>query len=437
MINGKGTVEMRSGTSERIAPRWCRILMEISLWSAVATGVFLVDPFGIETTRMMCTALIAVMTLMWLLHGIYLRRPPVVFSISSLAGIGLLAYFIIVKWHKLGDDAIIALVCLPVFLALPGAFTGRQVSRFLAFLCFAGAGQVLYCLVSPTLFGNKESLFQSLGEGNGISGTLNTEAELTAFLACSACAAAAFAMRALTVSAPERGGFSTGEVVNRLASPGANQALLSMLCTGLVLVPLFLCRSLFPFLTVVLAGIFLTALLAARRLLLSSVSVTLVIVILLAAGAANLALPAWGEEAASRVKKTSDSAFLINLENLKDGIDSRSGALLDEGRDWKSVFGEGDWGKAFSMYGPTAFFLLIVFGALLLGGGFRALIKYMDIQPALLAGAIGGFLALLLTGLWGNFLANPGIAILASAFCAMIAAGGEYDEEFEEIEIIT
>lgn len=439
--------ENRAGIKERTVPGWCRGLMEIALWSAIAVGVFFVQLLGMQATCAVCGVLISVMTAMWLLHGFFLRRPPVAFTVSTAAGVALLIFFAAAEWETLGDEAVIALICLPVFLAIPGAFTRRQVSRFLAFLCFAGSVQVFYCLVSPTLLERKESFFHNLWEGNDISGTLITEAELTAFLTCSVCAAAAYALLALTALAPERGMPSTGGTINRLASPCANLILLSTLCVSLALIPLFLCRSLYPFPTVVLAGIVLSILLALKRLL-SSIPVTLIMLVLLLSAAANLALPDRSGKTPIKAGETSEGAFSINLANLKAGVDARVGHRISSSSDagsvvrqnessgWRFILEESDWGKALTRCGPTGFFLLMLFCGLLLVEGLRAMILNSESSSALLAGAIGGLLALLLTGIWGSFLANPGLALLAAAFCAMTAAGGEYDEEFEEVEIV-
>jgi len=101
---------------------------------------------------------------------------------------------------------------------------------------------------------------------------------------------------------------------------------------------------------------------------------------------------------------------------------------------WSNIIGENLWGDAFSLFGSITLILLILFCGLLFIQGIRSLIVYKETQPILVAGSLAGIFGLGLTGFWGNALANPGIAILAAAFCAMAAAGGEYDEEFEEVE---
>ena len=132
----------------------------------------------------------------------------------------------------------------------------------------------------------------------------------------------------------------------------------------------------------------------------------------------------------------------MNLENLSRGIDLRQGegaaALSTEAvGGWSFVVGGGEFGKIFDALGKKGLFPILAFLLLILAEGVREMVRHDDSRAVLAAGAAAGLLALGLTGLWGSFLSNPGLALLAAAFCAMTAAGGEYDEEFEEIEILS
>ena len=438
MTRGSGRTEFFVESTERAAPAWCRTLMNLSLWGAVATGVFLMKPLGLETARAVCLVLMSLMALMWLFHGVFVRRIPVAFSISTLAGVGLAVFFIASRWHEPGEELALILAPAVLFLVIPGAFTFRQVSGFLAFLSLAGVIEVFYCIVSPTLFDGKPSFFQSIEEGGAFTGTFRSEAELTVFLACCACASTAFALRSLAVMAPPKGTASLGGIMNRLASPGASLALLATLAALLALVPLFFCRSLFPFPTALLAGIVLVVTLAAKKRI-AAAAAAVVMIVLVLAGAANLSrsLPA-GTDGGEGDR----SVLAANMENLVQGIDLREGGSLaapppESGEGWSLLAGKGEFGNIQDAFGRTGLFLVLAFLALLLAEGFRAMALYDDSGPLLAAGAAAGLLALGLTGLWGSFLSNPGLALLAAAFCAMTAAGGEYDEEFEEIEILS
>lgn|GEM_PF-2192346 len=438
---------------ERAAPVWCKYLMEFSLWAAIFTGVFLAQPLGSETTLVVCAVCMALLTLAWLLHCIYLRWIPIALSFSSLAGIALVVYFLVAHREILGDNRMILAVCLPVFVAIPGAFTERQVSRFLAFLCAIGGIQVLFCLLGPTMFENKESLSKSLEEGGTILGTLDSEVKLTAFLVCTACAALSFAVWAMARLTPEHNPTAPGGQANRLASPGANLALLGFLSFLLSMLALFLCRGIFAFATFVLIGVLLALLLAVRGHLSAKIVIGLLIVLILL-GAVNLSRPVPNSEGLS------SDTLNANLTNLTTGIGERyeiiaghetaSGYMVGdpagpEGSPaeertqnvWHRLFDASDWGTVFRLFGSTDFLLIAVFFGLLLIEGMKSHFTYRDLQPILLGGALAGLLGLALIGSWGNFLSNPGLALLAAAFCAMTASGGEYDEEFEEIEILS
>jgi hypothetical protein len=437
---------------ERTTPAWCRGLMEFSLWAGIFTGVFLAEPLGLETARATCAVFAGILTLTWLLHGVYLRWLPFSFSWSTFPAIALIAYLLVFRREELGGHTLTLLICLPVFLAIPGAFTERQIARFLAFLCATGGLQVLICLVSPTLFGTKASLSASLAEGKGLTGTLGVEAELTAFLICTLGAAAAFGLWSVARLAPDKNLTSPGGRANRMASPGTNLALLCFLAALLAASALFLCVSLFPFATVVLTGSLLAVLLLIRTRI-SAAAVMVVLVLFILAGAINLSRPAPGHG------NSSGAMLQANAKNLTAGISLRQessgqagpgssagpGATADRqtkkpvppGSNWKDTLEGGDWGTLLLRCGPIGLVLLALLAVLLLVEGIKSLLSPQESPPLLAVGAITGFLGLLIVGIWGNFLANPGLAILAAAFCAMTAAGGEYDEEFEEIEIVS
>ena len=128
MTRGAGRAEYFVENAERAAPAWCRTLMNLSLWGAVATGVFLMKPLGVETARAVCTALMSLMALLWLLQGLFVRRFPVALSLSTLAGVGLAAFFVASGWG--GPEGRPALVLAPavLFLVIP-SLAGQQHAR--------------------------------------------------------------------------------------------------------------------------------------------------------------------------------------------------------------------------------------------------------------------------------------------------------------------
>ncbi len=410
--------------------------MELSLWGAIATGVFFSGILGASAALTVSACFVGLMTATWLLHWAYLRWFPFAFSWTALGGIVLGACFVCFYWNQLGDRALTVLICLPLLLVIPGAFTDRQIARFLVFLCCAGGIQVLLCFVTPTLLQNKASLSATLQEGSALTGSLTNEAELTAFLICTACAAAMFALWSLTKLMPERSPTSPGGRANLLASPGINLAVLGCLLIVLVLLVLFLSPSLIPFPTLLLAVAVLVLMLGAKGRLSTTITI-LALAVFLLAGVLNLARPIPGGGGFS------GEAMQANIENLIAAETQRTkGPGLEdqrpwgEGPGWDSLFANGDWGVLSDTLGSTGFVMIALFLGLLVVEGMYSFVKHKGIQPILVAGALAGIVGVALTATWGQFLGNPGLALLTAAFCAMAAAGGEYDEEYEEIEIL-
>lgn len=420
---------------ERTTPGWCKCLMELSLWCAIATGVFFSEIVSARTALTISAFFIGLMTATWLLHWVYLRWFPFAFSWTALGGIILGVYFLCFCRDQLGDRALTVLICLPLLLVIPGAFTDRQISRFLVFLCCAGGIQILLCFVTPTLFQEKASASAILQEGEALTGSLSNEAELTAFLICTACAAAMFALWALKRLMPERSATSPGGRANLLASPGINLAFLGCLLIFLVLLILFLSPSLFAFPTFLITAAILIVMLGAKRHLSSTVTV-LALSILLLAGGLNLARPLPGSGGFSGEVMQANIESLIAAESQRiHGPVPEIASSEGQRRGWDSLIKKGGWGELNDAIGSTGFLLIAVFVGLLLVEGLYSFVKHNGVQPILIAGALTGIVGIALTGLWGHFLGNPGLALLCAAFCAMVAAGGEYDEEYEEIEL--
>jgi len=422
---------------DRATPGWCKCLMELSLWCAITVGVFFSEILGPRTTLLVSAAFIGLMTATWLLHWVYLRWFPFAFSWTSVAGIALGAYFVCFHGDQLGDRTLAVLICLPLFLVIPGAFTDRQVARFLVFLCFTGGIQVLLCFVTPTLFEKKASLSAVLQEGRALTGSLSNEAELTAALICAACAAAMFAAWALTRLMPARSPTSPGGRANLLASPGVNLAVLGGLLIVLVTLVLFLAPSLVALPTFLLAAIILVVVLGGRKRL-SGTAVIVALAALLLVGTVNLSRPAPGSGGSSGATLQANLSNLIAGDPQRtDGSEVESQATGGNEAGWDSLLSKGDWGILAGTFGSTALILVAAFLALLVAEGIFCFVRYKGPEPVLIAGAIAGVVGIGLTCLWGNCLANPGLALLGAAFCAMAAAGGEYDEEYEEVELLT
>lgn len=421
----------------RAVPLWCQGVMEFSLLSAVFTGIFLNRYLDQETVRTICTGFVALLTLMWILHGIFLRWIPVNISLSTLAALALAIYLMAVHFNDLEGEGRIVLICLPVFLVIPGAFTANQVSRFLAFLCCAGGAQTLYILITPTLIDKKESFTASFREGSPLTGTMGSEVELSTLLLLCVAATAAFSLRSLLVLVP---GGRTGKrfKINLIGSSGFNLAILGFMAALLAVMGIFLCRSLLPFATMAVTALILVILLAAKGVL-SRLMAAVAVLIIILLGALDLSRPADGglgfmPEALSGnlARLTAGSETRMDSSEIET---IRSGDAVPPCPNvWKETLEGGFWARTLNRFGPTGFYLILALLAIFLLEGFRSLIIYRELQPILQAGALAGIIGISLIGLWGDFSTNPGIALIAAAFCGMAVAGGEYDEEYEELE---
>jgi len=411
--------------------------MEVSLWCAIAAGVFFPKILGVESARLISTVCLGSLTVAWLLHWVFLRWFPFAFSWSTVAGIGLALYFLLYHWEELGPNSLTLLACLPLLAAIPGAFTDRQISRFMVFLCSIGGIQGLLCLIGPTFIEGKESLSKSLQEGDALTGLLSSEAELTAFLVCTTCAAATFAFWAIANLMPKRGSNSPGGRTNQLASAGANIALLGGFVILLTLIALFLCPSPLPLPTFLLTLIVIVVLLGAKGHL-STVVIVVALGLTLVAGGANLARPLPGNSGFSKEILQINVEKVVNADTQRARFPDETVERAAEGaQGWKGLFDRAEWGCVLSRTDSTSLILMGLFCLLLLVEGIFALVKYEGVQPILLTGSLAGVVGLCLTGVWGSFLSNPGLVILAVTFCAMASSGGEYDKEFEEVEFLT
>ena len=429
-----------SKSGDRAVPLWCQGLMEFSLLGAVFTCIFLNGVLDQETVRTICVGLMALLTLMWILHGIFLRWIPVKFSLSTLAAVAMAIYMLAVHFKDIQGEGQILLLCLPVFLAIPGAFTANQVSRLLAFFCCVGGAQAFFILLKPTLIDKNDSFVASLREGSPVTGTMGSEAELATLLVLSICATAAFALRSLLVLVPgNRSG--TRFKINLIGSSGFNLALLGIMSALLSIMSLFLCQSLFPFATMAMIFLILVILLA-RKGILSGFLAALSIILMILLGGLDLSRPADGgltlsAEALSGnlIRWAAGTDERINSEEINTALSEED--ALPPPNVWKETVERGFWARIADRFDHTVLFMFLGLLAIFLVEGFRSLIIYKDTQPILQAGSLAGIIGAGLIGLWGDFSASQGIALILAAFFGMAVAGGEYDEEYEEVEFLS
>ena len=182
--------------------------------------------------------------------------------------------------------------------------------------------------------------------------------------------------------------------------------------------------------------------LLARKGILSGFLAALSIILMILLGGLDLSRPADGGLTLSA------EALSGNLIRLAAGTDERinseeiNTALSEEDalpppNVWKETVERGFWARIADRFDHTVLFMFLGLLAIFLVEGFRSLIIYKDTQPILQAGSLAGIIGAGLIGLWGDFSASQGIALILAAFFGMAVAGGEYDEEYEEVEFLS
>jgi len=290
--------------------------------------------------------------------------------------------------------------------------------------------------------------------GSGIRSTLGDEWTLGAWLLCCVMAAATYGVRALAVWTPKKGFPGVPAGVNWFSSRGVNLASLCGVVIGLMLYFAHLASSvlLLPVIVVCLA-VYLALSSAKRRL--SALPAVILIALLLAAGTCSLGRPSGAKSGFST------DVFTANVQNLMSGLDVRasgtdpSGASAsgDDTRtpgtenpepkaaasapsaesqasaiNWRS----GDLCRLASYGNRMTFGLVIALIACFLLNALIGVFRFSDNQPILSAGAFAGIAGVSVFALFGKCLDSLAVLMPLATFCAIAAAGGDFEEEVEQ-----
>jgi len=424
---------------ELSVPLWCGGTMEGALWCAVFAGAMLWMALPSQVVLSACMVMVSISCIMWVLHWPYLGRFPFLPAMLVWLLVGATTWaFVVSNMFEVGGanpdppalPRMAALLCLLTFAVVSGGFTETQISRLLGYMCGVGI-----CEVVVGLFMYRVRSSAEIATGGvflirpGVANTLGTDWTLAAFLLCCMVGAGAFAARTVLGAAPGRSRYLPYSRVGWWSSPGVQLATMAAFGILGMMLFLFFAVSIFviPICAATLAAFVLC--LAIRKRIHPLLALGAV---LLCAGIAlaNLARPLG--------HKVGFSGYVLqrNVHSLLAGVDRRSADAADlehavqEGR--PVGLEHGDWAAMVRNWGWQRTALLACLIGLCFLKACRAMLFSSGPQSLLAAGACAGLLGLLALTLLGNCMRNPGVALLASTWLAVAAAGGDFEQEVEE-----